>query len=171
MARGETVGTREKAGAGAAGNTFSVLEFVAQDNLWPIPHGQSPGLSPMSLFPHLPPQPPSPPGCSTQTQKGCIQIHRLSAETAPSRPNVATLPSLPLPSLAPQRHKDPRNSWPLVHQMREGPEDWWRRGRRRGGGGRRMPRGRRNQDSWNFCLLSQRPRASWAINRTLALVS
>lgn len=39
-------------------------------------------------------------------------------KTAPSGPSVAV----------PKGCKDPRDNWLLVHQMKEGPEDWMRGG-------------------------------------------
>ena len=78
--------------------------------------------------------------------------------TAPSSPNVA----------APrERHKDPRDNWLLVHQMGEGPEDWWRRGRGREED-EEDAKGKEEPGFLEFLPSEPVPRASRAINRTQA---
>ena len=98
--------------------------------------------------------PPSPPGCSKPPRKPSF------------KPTVSCLqqPHLAPPPLYP---RDIKISETIGHLFPR-----WERclgiGGEGGGEGRwrwrrTMPRGRRNWDSWNFCLLSQHPRASRAI--------
>lgn len=102
------------------GKTPSTLESGTQDMLPPIPHCLSPWLTqePLPCLPHrtCPPHPPPPAALS---HPGSLPSKLLShTSTAPSGPTTAV-----------PRQKDLRDNWPLVPQMGEVPESWWRRGR------------------------------------------
>ena len=65
----------------------------------------------------------------------------------------------------PKGCKDPRDNWLLVHQMKEGPEDWMRGGR----GGEEDEEDAKEKEELGFLeFLPSEPVSgvSWAINRT-----
>lgn len=111
------------------------------------------GASPLACLPNVP--------------------HPLAALSNPRRLRSKSLchahdsPIRPQRGCPRERHKDPRDKRPLVHQMGEGPEDWWRRGRGREED-EEDAKGKEEPGFLEFLPSEPVPRASRAISRTRA---